>query len=178
MTRQLTICGVPDDVALRLERVSRARGQSVNATVNQILEEALGSEQRLSHLRRYATWSGEDLAEFSEALASQRTVDATHWEAGVLPPSTKRRPVHRKVHVSLPADISERVERKSALAGAPFSTTLAEIVRRGLEREDQARLEEALRLDREANVGFFEARRCGQLPSLGRRSPRARGLIR
>ena len=46
---------------------------------NQILEEALGSEQRLSHLRRYATWSGEDLAEFSEALASQRTVDAETW---------------------------------------------------------------------------------------------------
>ena len=79
MTRQLTIRGVPDDVAVRLERVSRARGQSVNATVNQILEEALGSDQRLSHVRRYATWSGEDLAEFSEALASQRTVDAKTW---------------------------------------------------------------------------------------------------
>ena len=75
----------------------------------------------------------------------------------MLPPSTKRRPVHRKVHVSLPADIFERVERKSALAGAPFSTTLAEIVRGGLEREDQARLEEALRQDREANAGFAKS---------------------
>jgi hypothetical protein len=54
----------------------------------------------------------------------------------------------------LPADLYERVERKSQLAGAPFSTTLAEIARRGLDREDQARLEEALLLDSEANAAF------------------------
>jgi len=71
-----------------------------------------------------------------------------------MPPPAKRRATHRKVHVSLPPDIYERVEIKSKLAEAPFSTTLAEIVRRALDREDQGLLEEALRLDREANVAF------------------------
>ncbi len=79
MSRQLTIRGVPDDVAVRLESVSRARGRSVNATVKQILEEALGADQRLHRLQRYVTWSDEDLVAFSEALASQRQVDADTW---------------------------------------------------------------------------------------------------
>jgi plasmid stability protein len=79
MSRQLTIRGVPDEVATRLERVSRARGQSVNRTVNEILEQALGSNERERRLRRYATWTEADLAEFSEALAHQRTVDAEIW---------------------------------------------------------------------------------------------------
>jgi hypothetical protein len=65
--------------------------------------------------------------------------------------------------VSLPPDIYERVAAKSTLVGAPFSTTLAELVRRALEREDQARLEEALRLDAEANVSF--AREAGVVAS-------------
>jgi molybdopterin converting factor small subunit len=75
----------------------------------------------------------------------------------MLPTSTKRPAPYRKVHVSLPADVYERVEAKSSLAGAPFSTTLSELVRRALEREDQARLDEALRLDAEANVAFARA---------------------
>jgi hypothetical protein len=59
--------------------------------------------------------------------------------------------------VSLPADIYDRVEARSSLAGASFSATLSELVWRALEREDQARLEEALRLDFEANVAFARA---------------------
>jgi plasmid stability protein len=79
MSRQLTIRGVPDEVATRLERVSRARGQSVNRTVNEILERAVGSSDRERRLRRYATWTEADLAEFSEALTRQRTVDDEIW---------------------------------------------------------------------------------------------------
>lgn len=79
MSRQLTIRGVPEDVAMRLERVSRARGRSINSTVKQILEEALGADQRLNRLRRYVTWSDEELVAFSEALESQRQVDAETW---------------------------------------------------------------------------------------------------
>jgi plasmid stability protein len=79
MSRQLTIRGVPDEVASRLERVSHARGQSVNRTVNEILEQAVGSNDRERRLRRYATWTAADLAEFSEALARQRTVDDEAW---------------------------------------------------------------------------------------------------
>lgn len=70
------------------------------------------------------------------------------------PTSSRRTAAHRKVHVSLPADVYDRVESKSSLAGASFSATLSELVRRALEREDQARLEEALKLDFEANVAF------------------------
>jgi hypothetical protein len=69
----------------------------------------------------------------------------------VLPQSSPR---HRKVHVSLPADLYERIEIKSELTGSPFSTTLAAILRRALEDEEQARLEEALRLDGEDNEAF------------------------
>jgi plasmid stability protein len=79
MSRKLTIRGVPDDVVVRLESVSRARGRSVNATVKQILEEAVGADQRLHRLQRYVTWSDEELVAFSEALASQRQIDADTW---------------------------------------------------------------------------------------------------
>jgi plasmid stability protein len=79
MSRQLTIRGVPDEVAISLERVSRARGRSVNATVNQILADAVGPEARLVRLRRYVTWTEEDMREFSEALAEQRSIDAETW---------------------------------------------------------------------------------------------------
>ena len=71
--------------------------------------------------------------------------------------SSRRVTAHRKVHVSLPADVYDRVEARSSLAGASFSATISELVRRALEREDQARLEEALKLDFEANVAFARA---------------------
>jgi predicted DNA-binding protein len=80
-----------------------------------------------------------------------------------VPTSPRTERAYRKTSVSLPAQLYERVEAKSRLAGMPFSTTLAEIVRRALEREDQARLEEALRLDGEANVAF--ARTAGVVVS-------------
>jgi hypothetical protein len=59
--------------------------------------------------------------------------------------------------VSLPADLFDRVEAKSSVAGASFSATLSELVRQAVEREDQARLEEALRLDFEADVAYARA---------------------
>ncbi|MFL6262658.1 MAG: FitA-like ribbon-helix-helix domain-containing protein [Thermoanaerobaculia bacterium] len=74
MAKQLTIRGVPDEVARRLERLSQARGQSINTTVLQILEAAVGVDERRKRLARYATWSYEDRAEFDEALALQRAI--------------------------------------------------------------------------------------------------------
>jgi plasmid stability protein len=79
MAKQLTIRGVPDEVGRRLERLSQARGQSVNTTVLHILEAAVGVDKRRKRLARYATWTPEDQAEFNEALALQRTVDNTLW---------------------------------------------------------------------------------------------------
>ena len=79
MSRQLTIRGVSDEVGQRLEILSRSRGQSLNATVLAILESAVGVAERRQRLARYATWTQEDLEEFNEALAAQRTLDDPLW---------------------------------------------------------------------------------------------------
>ena len=79
MPKQLTIRGVSREIALRLESISRARGQSVNATVLQVLEDALGTQQRKQRLEKYATWTNEDLAEFQEILSDQRRIDNELW---------------------------------------------------------------------------------------------------
>lgn len=79
MARQLTIRGVPEEVGQRLDKLSRARGKSLNATLLEILEAALGVNERRQYLSRYATWTEGDLAEFNEALAAQRTLDEKYW---------------------------------------------------------------------------------------------------
>lgn len=79
MAKQLTIRGVPEEVGKRLEGLSRAKGQSVNRTVLEILESAVGVVERRRRLERYATWTREDLEEFSDALAVQRQIDDDLW---------------------------------------------------------------------------------------------------
>jgi hypothetical protein len=79
MAKQLTVRGVPDDVVDRLEKMSKARGQSMNATINLLLAEAAGQDARRRHLERYMTWSPQDLAEFEAALSEIRTVDDDLW---------------------------------------------------------------------------------------------------
>ena len=79
MARQLTVRGVPDEVVTRLEQVSRARGRSVNVTVNEILAQAVGAHERRRRLERSATWTAEDLEEVSKAVAEQRTLDDRLW---------------------------------------------------------------------------------------------------
>jgi plasmid stability protein len=79
MARQLTIRSVPDEVAGKLERLSRQRGLSVNATVLEILEEAVGIDARRERLARYATWTAEELAQVEDAVAAQRTIDESLW---------------------------------------------------------------------------------------------------
>lgn len=79
MSRQLTVRSVSDEVGRRLEKLSRSRGQSLNATVLAILESAVGVAERRERLARYATWTREDLEEFNEALAGQRSIDDPLW---------------------------------------------------------------------------------------------------
>ena len=79
MAKQLTIRGVPDEVGRRLERLSQALGQSVNTTVLQILEAAVGVDGRRRRLARYVTWTREDQAGLNGALALQRTIDDPLW---------------------------------------------------------------------------------------------------
>ena len=79
MAKQLTIRGVPDEVASQLDRLSRSRGRSVNATVVDILATAVGFEERRERLSRYTTWTEDDLTEFMNGLSAQRVVDDRLW---------------------------------------------------------------------------------------------------
>lgn len=79
MVKQLTIRGVPDEVASRLEKISRQRGQSLNATINALLAQAAGEDARRRWLERYMTWTPQDLVEFEAALSDIRTVDDKLW---------------------------------------------------------------------------------------------------
>ena len=79
MTRQLTIRGVPEEVAARLSALARERGESMNAIVLAILAEGLGVDERRRRLERYATWEEADRLEFEAGLAAQRPLDDPAW---------------------------------------------------------------------------------------------------
>ena len=79
MAKQLTVRGVSDEIDRRLESLSRERGQSVNSIVLEILEKAVGVDERRRRLERYATWTQEDLEEFQKALDEQRQIDEELW---------------------------------------------------------------------------------------------------
>jgi plasmid stability protein len=79
MARQMTIRGIPDDVAEKLLHLSRRHDQSVNTTVIEILRQAVGSDTRRKRLARYATWTVDDLAQVEEAVAAQRWIDESQW---------------------------------------------------------------------------------------------------
>jgi hypothetical protein len=77
---QITVRGVSPELASRLKKLASARGESVNSTVLRVLEHAAGIDERGERLRRYATWSDDDLEEFEQALRAQRTIDAELWK--------------------------------------------------------------------------------------------------
>ncbi len=80
MGKQMTIRDVPDDVARKLRRLSQERGRSMNATVVEILRQAVGADERRERLARYATWTAEDLEQVEEAVAEQRVIDDSMWK--------------------------------------------------------------------------------------------------
>lgn len=77
--KQLTVRNVSKELAKRLDALAEARGQSVNSVVLELLTQAVGLDERVARLKRYATWSAEDAAEFERALAAQRTIDEEMW---------------------------------------------------------------------------------------------------
>lgn len=79
MAKQLTVRGVPDEVSARIEELSKAKGQSVNATVLEVLEHAFDVNERRRRLVRYATWSPAQRDEFEGTLAAQRPIDSDLW---------------------------------------------------------------------------------------------------
>ncbi len=79
MARQLTVRGVPDEVARKLEGLSSNTGRSINSLVNEFLSDAVSESARRRRLERYATWSEQDEVEFNATLAEQRTIDDGLW---------------------------------------------------------------------------------------------------
>lgn len=79
MAKQLTIRGVRDEVSHRLAVLSREKGKSINATVVEILEAAVGYEERRRRLERYATWTEHDRLEFESNLNLQRSIEDADW---------------------------------------------------------------------------------------------------
>jgi hypothetical protein len=79
MDKQMTIRGVPEEVAGKLLRLSKERGLSLNGTVLEILSQAVGTDARRERLARYATWTSEDLAQVEDSVAAQRVIDDSLW---------------------------------------------------------------------------------------------------
>ena len=82
--KHLTVRNIPSDLGRALEREVRRRGESLNETVKQLLERALGlsSDQPYDNgLGKLAgSWSKEDLAEFEKATEPFETIDEEPWK--------------------------------------------------------------------------------------------------
>lgn len=77
--KQISVRGVSPQLSRRLTEMSRARGKSVNSTVLELLEHAVGLDGRRDWLRRFMTWTPEEVREFDAILREQRTVDEKLW---------------------------------------------------------------------------------------------------
>ena len=78
-TTQITLRDVDAELSRRLRAISKERGESLNRTVLALLRDAVDLETRRTRLRRYVTWTPDDLDEFTAALRSQRVVDQRYW---------------------------------------------------------------------------------------------------
>ena len=76
---QITLRNVDPELSRRLRAVSAERGESLNSTLLRLLRRAVGLDARRERLLRYATWTSEDLDEFTTALRAQRVVDERDW---------------------------------------------------------------------------------------------------
>ena len=72
---QITLRNVDPELSQRLRAISTERGESLNSTVLRLLKDAVGLDARRERLRRYVTWTADDLSEFADALRAQRVVD-------------------------------------------------------------------------------------------------------
>lgn len=77
--KQITIRNPDPALTARLKAVAEARGESLNATILRLLEEAVGASERERWLESFATWTEEERVEFDEAVRAQRQVDAELW---------------------------------------------------------------------------------------------------
>jgi hypothetical protein len=83
--KSLTIHGVDDQLAARLEQVAGASGASMNRTIKRLLEEALGMKPKpQGHNREQfeaflGVWSAKNAEEFREATADLAAVHDEDW---------------------------------------------------------------------------------------------------
>ena len=77
--KQITVRGVSPKLGRRLHDMSRARGKSLNATVLELLEQAAGVEGRKEWLRRFMTWTPDEVRAFHAVIQAQRPVDDRLW---------------------------------------------------------------------------------------------------
>ncbi|HEX3361823.1 MAG TPA: hypothetical protein VHS74_12590 [Solirubrobacterales bacterium] len=77
----MTIRNLPPTLAEALEREKRRRGQSLNQTVIELLDQGLGTlRARSNGLGRLAGgWSEQDFRDFEEATAQFEEVDEELW---------------------------------------------------------------------------------------------------
>ncbi len=84
--KAITLRNIPPNLSRRIERKAKEKGSSMNRTVIQILEDALGTSKKraaelhhdLDHLA--GSWSEDEAAEFNEDLAAQRRIDPELWQ--------------------------------------------------------------------------------------------------
>ena len=72
---QIILRNVDPELLQRLSAISAERGENLNSTVLRLLKDAVGLDTRRERLRRYVTWTADDLSEFTDALRAQRVVD-------------------------------------------------------------------------------------------------------
>lgn len=79
--KNLTIRGIPDEIAAALEKEKRRRGESLNQTVIDLLSQGLGvGAARSNGLARLAgTWSDKEYRAFKDATAPLEHVDEELW---------------------------------------------------------------------------------------------------
>lgn len=83
--KSITIHGVDDQLAARLQQLAEASGTSVNRTIKRLLEERLGMKPRPRDRNReqfepfLGRWTQAELDEFRQATADMERVDAEDW---------------------------------------------------------------------------------------------------
>jgi len=81
--KQITIRGVPDELALALEKEKRRRGTSLNQAVLDLLGQSLGVtpgkyDNGLSKLA--GTWTSQEFSDFEQHMELFEQVDRELWQ--------------------------------------------------------------------------------------------------
>jgi len=77
--KQITIRNPAPALTEKLKAIAAERGESLNATILRLLEDAVGTSERERWLEGFATWTEDERVELDEALRAQRQVDEELW---------------------------------------------------------------------------------------------------